>query len=459
MRMDLSAQHLPAQKLTKKDGVNAGLSERSKFLMKFFTVEFKVGSEETQVRVLIDFSLNVLFFPIHPCDPIFYNYENDTCHNNSLVDLSSFKNTSEPFLWFQGGGSLSGYYASDIVTLGDFSGEVIFGACTDIFGNFGLGLEGSPYLEPSLSTNVTFLEQLVEKGIISSNSYSIQLCLNNALNGSLILGALDHNRYKGELQKVRMVKAFTNDSYQDILIILDGILGHGFYLPGNFPASLSGHWEMLALPSNIVKRIAKYMRAVFDNYYEAHIVDCGLLNLTDLISLYFSGIEIEVPIRDLVMQSRLFCYLSFRVAFGPPHIGQDVLKNAYVVVDLDSKEVALAQAAVADSENIEDIVSGIPLALKAPLYSYTEVAVKYSSDTSQQWHTKQFKVPSPSHYSINTGRRSADLGGTVYTLEFPWATASSQPSQHPRSSSLKVVGSSSTYLSFVILLLLVFLVV
>lgn len=453
--MDLSAQHLPAQKLTKKDGVNAGLSERSLFLEKFFTVAFKVGSEEAQVRVLIDFSLNVLFFPIHPCNPTFYKYENDTCDNNSLVNLSSFKNTSEPFRL----GIQSGYYASDIVTLGDFSGEVTFGACTDLFGNFGLGLEGSPYLEPGSSTNVTFLEQLVEKGVISSNSYSIQLCLNNAFNGSLILGALDHNRYKGELQKVRMVKAFTNDSYQDILIILDGILGHGFYLPGNFPASLSGNWEMLALPSNTVKRIAKYMRAVFDNYYEAHIVDCGLLNLTDLISLYFSGIEIEVPIRDLVMQSTLFCYLSFHMADGPPHIGQDVLKNAYVVVDFDSKEVALAQAAVADSENIEDIVSGIPLALKAPLYSYTEVAVKYSSDTSQQWHTKQFKVPSPSHYSINTGRRSADLGGTVYTLEFPWPTVSSQPSQHPRSSSLKVVGSSSTYLSFVILLLLVFLVV
>lgn len=126
------------------------------------------------MRALIDLSLNLLFFPIHPCGPNDYKFECDTSDTNSLVDLSSFKNTSEPFRFgFEGKDPYaSGYYASDIGKLGVFSGEVTFGACTEetLFGNFGLGLEGSPYLEPGSAPNVTFLEQLVEKGIVSSNS-------------------------------------------------------------------------------------------------------------------------------------------------------------------------------------------------------------------------------------------------------------------------------------------------
>lgn len=98
---------------------------------------------------------------------------------------------------------------------GDYSGEVTFcvAESADFIGRFGLGLPGSPYVDPESTNTTTFLKQLVDDGTIASNSYSIQLGLNNATEGTLILGALDHNRYKEVLQKVQMVNSLTLDSY------------------------------------------------------------------------------------------------------------------------------------------------------------------------------------------------------------------------------------------------------
>lgn len=86
-----------------------------------------------------------------------------------------------------------------------------------------------------------------------------------------------------------------------------------------------------------------------------HALDCQLLQLRELISIYFSGVEIKVPVRDLVMQLTTGCYLSLTSTDnGPIEIGQNILKSTYLVVDLKEREISLAQAYVNDQGNDSD---------------------------------------------------------------------------------------------------------
>lgn len=104
----------------------------------------------------------------------------------------------------------------------------------------------------------------------------------------------------------------------------------------------------------------------------------------------------------------------------------------------------LAQAAFSESRNIEDISSSIPLAMEAPLYSYTEVAEKYSFDGFGYWHTELFDISPPTSYSVNTGSRSVDVGTSVYKVEFASATSSSRRSRNRTTTSSTSTLQSST---------------
>ncbi|SGZ51247.1 CIC11C00000004599 [Sungouiella intermedia] len=430
VRVDLTAHPHSNEKLTRRDDVKGELSNRDVA----YTAEFKIGSEEDTVRVSASTSLNLIWFPIDDCNS--YNYKRDTLSDLVQCDsagvylpsqLSSFKNTSDVFQWsydYYDYGAV-GYFGTDKVQYGDFSGDITFGIAdrADYIGELGLGF---PYNQ-SVSSDSTlkepsFLEQLVKKGDIKKDAYSFQLGINNASEGTLLLGAVDHSKYKGKLQKVKMVDLYADGS-DSILILLDGYLGDGFSSEMNIPVLVTMDYRSLIFPFGSLDKIYEHLDAVY-NQVSYHVVPCSLLNLTELISFYFSGIEIQVPVRDLIVQSPDFgCLISISEFDGPYHLGQDILKSAYVVVDLDNKEVALAQATISSNDDIEDIVSEIPLALAAPLYSYTEVAEKYFySSYYGAWYNSLYDVPSRSSYSTNTGSRSVDLGSTTYDLLYPDAT-------------------------------------
>jgi len=426
--MNLSAQAHPNDRLTQRDSVEGNLANR-KIL---FTAEFKVGSEEDTIRVWTMTGANLFWFPTSNCHS--GDHKRDTSSEVSKCDsagvyipseLTTFHNTSKVFQWwyliFESGAW--GYFGTDRVQYGDFSGDMTFGIATNAnyVGQLGLGFRN--YQKTSLQSTLnesSFLEQLVRKGDISSNAYSFQLGINNASEGTLLLGAVDHRKYEGTLQKVKMVDMYT-DGADSVLILLDGILGSDFSSELNIAVDIRMEYTTLSLPVGAFNELIAHLNAV--RAYNKYLVPCDLLDLTDLVSFYFSGVEIQVPVRDLIFQNAYFgCEISIDERDKPPYLGQDILKSAYVVVNLDNKEVALAQASNSPDEKLEDIVSQIPLALAAPLYSYTEVAKKYYY-SSTWWFSSLYNVSSRTSYSTNTASRSVDLGSTTYELFYPDATS------------------------------------
>lgn len=424
MRTKLTAL-APDEGLSPRDYVKGELLNRKAY----FSAEFVVGSDNDTVRVWVGTGLNLLWFPTYLCF-YYYSYKRDTLYDlfrclsggvYSPASLSSFINTTKVFHYENVFTSryARGYFGTDVIEYGDFRGNITFGIGTNtsFVGQLGLGFPSNALASSEATLNQpSFLEQLVENGHIKSNAYSFQMGLNNASEGTLLLGAVDHAKYEEPLQKVRMVDMFLGGP-SSVLILFDGFLGNGFNSDVNIPIEISMEYTGLSFPYGSIDGILEYLEVENDNFGN-YLVQCNLLNLTELISFYFSGVEIQVPVRNLVSQvSSGFCVLSIIEGPGLAYIGDDILQSAYFVVDLNNKEVALAQAKNSSNENIEDIISTIPLALEAPLYSYTNVAKKYSYETSE-WFTSLYKVPHRPKYSTNTGSRSVDWGNTTYRLEF-----------------------------------------
>lgn len=122
-----------------------------------------------------------------------------------------------------------------------------------------------------------------------------------------------------------MVDMYT-DGADSVLILLDGILGSDFSSELNIAVGIRMEYTVLSLPVGTFNELIAHLNAVRAGYNN-YLVPCDLLDLTDLVSFYFSGVEIQVPVRDLIFQNAYFgCEIEERER--PPYLGQDILKSA-----------------------------------------------------------------------------------------------------------------------------------
>lgn len=423
MHFHLSPVEGDKPKVAKRDSVKASFSNRDIYHI----AEFTIGSNNQKVGVRLDSLLNALIFPAPNCSEseIYDVSRRDsikdlyTCDIKGTFDsetLKTFKKTNKLFDLnaLLATYTVAGYFGKDEVTLGNFSTEMEFGIATqaETIGSLGLGF---PF--DSTEENFTsFSDVLLQKGVISRNAYSLHLGANNASQGSLLYGAADHSKYDGTLQKVQMIN-FTNN-FKTINILFDGIQHMHLSEIADVPVMISVGDLILNLPGYVFLFIVDLFKGFNDESTDMYRVPCSQLQLDDLFGFYFSGVELRVPFRDLVMQVEDACYLSVESSYSRPFVlGRDILRSAYLVVDLEGREVAMAQAVTSKNERKEEpqeIVSSIPLAVKAPLYTYTEVGEVYTWDSYGYMDISEVRVASRPSYSTNTANMTIDLGGTKY---------------------------------------------
>lgn len=425
LRMDLSKVSESDIQHSKRDAVNGKVSNRNSF----YTAQFKVGSRRDEVEVFLHSQLNELWFPYSRCDRYSSIYDDLTrrdriglleCYDYGTFNpknLTTFRLSEKYFEAFWGYQTARGYLGTDVVEFGGTSSNITFGVgyYASTIGQLGLGFE----YDSTQSNFTSFGDLLVKEGVISRNAYSLQLGANNASDGVLMYGAVDHGRYHGTLQKMKMVNTSADGQFDAILINFDGILYSGGWNSSNSSVIIDIAEEWLILPSSVVLKLAELLHGYRDSTDNSYQVPCFNLELRDVIRFYFSGVELQVPVRDLVFQLYSSCLVSL-IPYneGPYIIGQDVLKSAYLVVDLEGREVAMAQAnSISNGENIEEIGTDIPLASEAPLYSYSEAQDKYYAIHSRG-HTITQRVSSSAEnratYSMDTSPLTLDGGGTKY---------------------------------------------
>lgn len=235
------------------------------------------------------------------------------------------------------GSGASGKYYKDTIEWGDIDVEFQFGVARSYsprvpHGIFGIAQKSN---EASLYGEYpNFPAALKNAGKIQSTAYSLYLNEVDSSTGSILFGAIDTSRYTGTLREIPI----TSDSgfFVDFVVAnhrLNGVLDCGT--------------SLTYLPDDVVARIAHSFGATYDYRAEAYRAPRRLPKRG--LTFYFDGTPITVPASELWLQisdsdDYYLTILPYSQAQNIVLLGDTFLRSAYVVYDLDSNKVAIAQA-------------------------------------------------------------------------------------------------------------------
>lgn len=311
-------------------------------------------------------------------------------------DPTSFKSNFTEFLTQYTDFTFAhGQYGYDDVTVaGTTVRDLSFAVANETnssLGVLGIGPAGSEasYSGELSMTNRYMYENLpmkmVSQGLIQKNAYSLFLNSSDASKGTVLFGGVDHAKYTGTLQTVKVVNRYRGFGYLNPIsldITLSGVsyepLGSSDLLTSSIYTALfdSGTTSVYA-PSDVIASIASRIGATYSESIRAYLVDCsGFEN--QFLGFDFTGAKIKVPLQDLlvtvasVAENSGNCALGIFPGTGPHFIlGSSFLRSVYSVFDLDELEISMAQSNKTESSRIEVISSSIPSAVRAPQFSAT----------------------------------------------------------------------------------------
>lgn len=345
-------------------------------------------------------------------------------------DSDTFKrndSASDFFISYVDGTVAKGLWGTDDVEIGGSTVEsmyfgvvnetdskiAILGIGLDIMEVTNLMQESSPYRYENLPV------KLKSEGIIDKIAYSLYLGDTTSKKGSILFGAVDHAKYSGTLEKVPILTYGAYYSPTLILIKLDSLAfdNNGKELTigslDNIVILDSGS-TLTYLPIYLLNRIGRMLNGRWSSIMETYEVNCTSDDSYKFI-FNFSGKKIEVPLSSLLLRGPFSnCYLGIRPAYSSyGSLGDNFLRNAYVVFDLEDKEVSLAQAKYSDDEDVEVISSTVPGAKEADGYSSTTIVIQseesvpiesYKTGELTNGGWSPFESTDGSSYVINTRR-------------------------------------------------------
>ncbi|KAI8389002.1 uncharacterized protein CGFF_03502 [Nakaseomyces glabratus] len=297
----------------------------------------------------------------------------------------------------------SGPWGTDTISLNGVKVEnVTFGLAS--FSNstnpvFGIGLPGdeSTYAMFSEDTNGTtntqysnFPLQLKQQGKIDKVAYSIYLNSTKSKQGSILFGAVDHSKYSGPLYTLPIVNRFGHlvENPYELEVTLSGLGLQGAtsnitLFDQLLPALLDTGTTYTYMPSSVAQYLANQTNGVIDKKTSLiKLAKCPSKKSNDTIVFNFSGAQIKIKMVDFVEKHKGKCYLpcvSQESSFFL--LGDSFMRHVYTVFDLDDKEISIAQANFnSTKEDIEEISSTVPSAVKAPQYysSYIDFPTEIS---------------------------------------------------------------------------------
>ncbi|WPK25414.1 hypothetical protein PUMCH_002727 [Australozyma saopauloensis] len=334
-------------------------SSRSLFSLRPSRVCFQAGTFNNKTSTSFRFNTTAarfeIYYPFEPTDYAFGTWGRDT------VTFGDIALTDFPFAVAN-----KSYLDVGYLGIGPMEGEV------------------STYLSFKNSFEYeNFPMRLKSMGAIKTNSYSLYMDLLESREGSLLFGAVDKAKYSGTLQLVPFIQSvYDYYGYLTSQIVLSelSINGNGKNIvitDSLLGAVLESGTTFSKMPAVIVESLALSIGGTYNSRSNIFNVDCKFGGQDYNVTFDFSGVKIQVPLSDLVMKVDDKCLLTIKPEFIPNMgeavviLGDNFLRSAYVVYDLENYEIGLAQAKYTDEEDVEVITDRIPNALKASAYSQT----------------------------------------------------------------------------------------
>jgi len=210
-------------------------------------------------------------------------------------------------------------------------------------------------------------QKLVDDKTIKSNAYSLWLNDLDASTGSILFGGVDTDKYSGQLQTLPIIPE--RGAFAEFIIALTGMGMNGkngsIFQNDNVPVLLDSGSSLMYLPDNVVRSLYQTFDARYDSSQGAAFVNCKLANQQGSLDFNFSGVQISVPINELVIVAAVsrgqpVCILGIAPAGNSVAVlGDTFLRSAYVVYDLANNEISLAQTNFnATTQNVQEIQAG-----------------------------------------------------------------------------------------------------
>lgn len=233
-------------------------------------------------------------------------------------------------------------------------------------------------------TYPSIIDSMVNQSKINSHAYSLWLNDAEANTGSILFGGVDTSKYAGELVTLPILPDAQSGGFTSFTVAWTGFsIGtpkgeETTFVPQNFaqPAVLDSGTSTLLLPDDLAQQMLDQFGAQFSNQLQAYVAPCYLRNANATLDFQFggaSGPTIRVAVSEFLLDltdpdepplkfenGDVACLLGFESAQDRPILlGDTFLRSAYIVYDLDNREISIAPTQFnANEQNVEEIRAG-----------------------------------------------------------------------------------------------------
>ncbi|CAK9439936.1 uncharacterized protein LODBEIA_P40360 [Lodderomyces beijingensis] len=320
-----------------------------------YASQISVGSNKQPQTVVIDTGSSDLWV-------VDINAE---CHNNVTCKSHGTFDPKESLTWHSLGTQFSIEYGDQSTSEGTWGKDTVgFGGISitgqqfaDVNstsvaqGILGIGLDT---LQASTTSYPNVPVTLKNQGIISKNAYSLYLNEPGSSTGTIIFGGVDHAKYYGNLI-YEEVTLLTRLTIALMRIIYDGTTYDNS--AGN--VLLDSGTTLSYLSPDLVNQIANRAGAYWvqplhgGGHYQ---IDCDANLPGDFVFNFALGAKISVPSSELIYKNDDGkCLFGLQPESGGEVLGDNFLRHAYLLYDLDDLTVGIAQVKYTSESNISAV--------------------------------------------------------------------------------------------------------
>ncbi|KAI1818552.1 aspartic peptidase domain-containing protein [Poronia punctata] len=307
------------------------------------------------------------------------------------------------------------------------------------------------------------IDLFVDQDLIDTQAYSLYLDDLHAETGTILFGGIDTRKFIGQLKSVDIQRDAISRDYSSFTVelssfaISDGDAHSKEYLPSTIPVLLDSGTTLTYLPPSIAARIYDALNVVDDSQDSGLVyVDCDFLSDKEDTTFDFqfggpNGPLIRVPMDEMILDNVKgyidlglqipnlpfdnVCSFGIQGLQGFYLLGDTFLRSAYVVYDLNKKEIALAQAKLnATDSHILEITksSGIPLVSGVSAQGGATPTSTKSSSTAND--SKSTGGPTTTTTSSTASETTAESTDTTGSGNNSGSDSSNPPANHEDSS-------------------------
>lgn len=359
-----------------------------------------------------------------------------------------------------------GTWGHDDVVIGDYNvTSLSFAVCDDTdndLGVLGIGLSGleTTYTGSSDSSTTRYQYEnlplkLKSDGFINMVAYSIYLNSDSSdEDASVLFGAIDHNKYTGDLVALPIVNTLASYGYDDpiytyitlnsINIVDTSSSTEATIGSGAAPALLDTGSTLSYAPSDVYSAIVSYLDAEYSSSVGGYIMKCSDADNYNII-FNFQGKEISVSFSSFMVSltsssgsTSSYCMVGILSNSGTTFtLGDNFIRNVYLIQDFENYEIILGDVNHGDDENIEILTSTIP--------SVASTASASAWSTSSQSLTVASTIETHAYSGSSTTRKSSSSSSSqARTTTTTSNTSDSESSSSSSSTTASVSSISST---------------